>query len=186
MATRQTTIRRITTLDGGSKKVESAAGQPAVETENARLDKIGPFRHANCAIDLAAVQMGFGGISGAEADTPLGVVAPRAGAIVGITYAFDAAISAGGATAAQIQATVAPGGVAGAVAAKGDLFPVASGGAQSAVLDETKGSVTKPVFDKGFIPFSEGDYLGAQLTTSHTFAPTTADLDVFLLVRYAS
>jgi hypothetical protein len=180
---RQTNNRLVQNLDGGGKKT-FATTAAAFETENARFDMIGPFRHANCAIDLAGVQMTLGGV---DADAPAGIVAPRAGAIVGISYAFDAAITAGGATAAQLQASIAPGGVAGAVAVQGDKFAVASGasGLQSAVLDETKGSISKGL-EKGAIPFNEGDFLGIQVSTSHTFAPVTDDVDAYLLVRYAT
>lgn len=181
---RQTQTRMVQTKDNGGHKTDPT-NAPAIETENARLEMLGPFRHANCAINLAAVQMGFGGATGVETDVPTGLVAPRAGVIVGVSYAFDAAVSAGGATAAQVQASVAPGGVAGTVTAQGNKFPIASGGAQSAVLDESTGAIAKGI-DKGMIAFAEGDYLGVQLSTSGTFAPTTADLDVFLLVRWAS
>lgn len=180
---RSTTTRRIEQLDSGSKKVESASGQPAVETENARFEVLGPFRHANLAIDLSAVAMTLGGV---DSDAPQGIVAPRAGAIVGITYASDAAISAGGASAMTLQASVSPGGVAGTPANQGSAFVVASGGAQSASLDMVGGSIKKPTFDAGFVPFNEGDWLQVLLSTSHTFAPTTADVDVYLAVRWAS
>ena len=180
---RQTVNRLVQNLDGGGKKT-FPTNAAAFETENARFEMIGPFRHADCAIDLVGVQMTLGGV---DAAAPAGIVAPRAGAIVGISYAFNAAVSAGGATAAQLQASVAPGGVAGVVAVQGNKFAVASGasGLQSAVLDETTGSIAKGL-EKGAIPFNEGDFLGIQISTSHTFAPTTADADAYLLVRYAT
>lgn len=181
MATRQTQNRRVTTTDNGGHKTE-AGNVVAEETENARFEQLGPFRKANLAIDLAAVAMSVGGV---DADAAGSMIASRAGAIAGIAYAFDAPVSAGGASAATIQAAVAPGGQPTALAAQGNAFLVASGGAQSAVLDESTGSIAKGL-EKGMIPFKEGDLLGVLLSSSHTFAPTTADLDVYLLVRWAS
>lgn len=171
---RTTFNRRVTTLDSG-KQISDPTNAPAVESENARYDQLGPFRRANVAASLAAVQLTAGGV---DADAPVGILAGRAGEIVGVAYGFSAAVSAGGATAAQPQASVN-------AVAKGNLFSVASGGAQSGVLDETAGDVSSGP-SKGAITFAEGDRLGCQLTTSGTFAPTTADLDVYLLVRWAA
>ncbi len=171
---RQTFNRRVTTLDSG-KQVTDPTNAPAVESENARFDQIGPLRKANLAINLAAVALTAGGV---DADAPVNIVAGRAGEIVGIAYGFSAAIAAGGAPAAPLPATVnGP--------AKGDLFSIASGGAQAAVLNETAGDVTSGP-SKGAITFQEGDLLSVAITTNGTFAPTTDDVQAYLLVRWAA
>lgn len=177
---RQTFNRRVTTLDSGKQTTE-ATNSPAVESEAARFQQLGGLRRANVAASLAAVQLTPDGV---DSDAPTGIVAGRAGEIVGIAYRVNAAISAGGASAAQLQASVAP-AATGTPAAKGNLFNVASGGAQNASFDETQGDVTQGP-SKGAISFNEGDILGVQLTTSGTFAPTTADLDAWLLIRWTA
>jgi hypothetical protein len=143
---------------------------PANETANARVDMLGPFRHANCAIDLSAVATTMGGV---DADAPVSILAHSSGKIIGIAYKFSANITAGGTSAATVQASIAPSGKT--PAAAGDAVLVASGGSdpQLAVADE---SVE--------VAFKKGDGLGVNLSTSHTFAPTTDDFDAYLIVRW--
>jgi hypothetical protein len=158
-------------LDSGAHR-ETANNAPAQETVNARVDMLGPFRHANEAIDLSAVACTAGGV---DSDAPVSILAHSAGQIVGIAYKFSANITAGGATAATVQASIAPGGKT--PAAAGDAVAVASGGSdpQLGVVDQST-----PV------AFAKGDGLGINLSTSHTFAPTTDDFDAYLIVRWAA
>jgi hypothetical protein len=172
MASRNTSNRMVEQLDPGSHR-DLPNNSPAVESANARVDILGPFRRANLAINLSAVQLTLGGV---DADAPTSLQAHSSGKILAVSYKFSANITAGGATAAQIQASVAPAATQTAAAA-GDVTAVASGGtlAQAAVSDESSE-----------VSFNKGDLLGVQLSTSGTFAPTTADLDVYLVVRWAA
>lgn len=168
---RSTKNVQVSELQNGTHR-EIPFNEAAQETYNARVNQLGPFRKANLAIDLSAVALTRGGV---DADAPTSVLAHSDGVVVAIAYKFGANISAGGATAAQLQATLAPGNAN--TAAKGDLIAVASGGsaAQAAVVD-----LATPV------AFKKGDALGVVISTSHTFAPTTDDVDVDLIVRYAA
>jgi hypothetical protein len=161
-------------LGGGHGHRGTRNGAPAQETANARVQVIGPFRHANTAIDLSASAMTLGGV---DADAPTQMLAHSAGKVLGLIYQFNALVSAGGAAAAVIQPTVAPAGVVASAAVAGNVVNVASaasGNPQNGVPDQTNE-----------ISFSKGDGLGVVLSTSHTFAPTTDDLAVFLVVRWA-
>jgi hypothetical protein len=183
---RQTFNRRVTTLDGngigqnGPQHKTEATNASAEETENARFEQLGPFRNGALAIDLAAVAMTAGGV---DAKAPAAMIAGRKGVICGIAWFSTAPITAGGASALTLQPAVGPGGAA--LAAQGTPVVVASGGLQQAVVDQIGGSVTKGL-DKGYIPFNEGDNLGVLLSTSHTFAPVTGDIVVYLLIRWAT
>lgn len=167
---RNTSNRQVEQLDPGSHRDVPNNG-PAVETANARVDMLGPFRRANLAINVSAQQLTLGGV---DADAPTSMQAHSSGKILAVNYKFAANITAGGATAAQIQASIAPAATQTAAAA-GDVVAVASGGtlAQAAVVDES-----------AEVAFKKGDLLGVQLSTSGTFAPTTDDLDVYLVVRW--
>lgn len=171
MASRNTSNRQIEQLDTGAHRELVGNVGPAVETANARVDLLGPFRRANLAINLSAVQLTLGGV---DADAPTSLQAHSSGKILSVSYKMSANITAGGATAAQLQASIAPAATQ-TVAAKGDVVAVASGGtlAQAALVDQA-----------AEVPFAKGDLLGVQLSTSGTFAPITADLDVYLVVRW--
>lgn len=169
--------RRVT--DKGTARADEFGNVgPAVESANARVDLLGPFRRANMVINMSAVQLTAGGV---DADAPTSIQAHSPGKILGISYKFSANISAGGATAAQLQASVAPAATQTA-AAQGDAVAVASGGtlAQAAVVDSTLSAQPTE------IAFNKGDLLGIQLSTSGTLAPaTTDDCDAYLIVRWA-
>lgn len=162
---------------GTARRDTTGSVGPGVESANARVDMLGPFRRANLAINLSAVQLTAGGV---DADAPTGVLAHSPGKIIGIAYKMSANVTAGGATAAQVQASVAPAATLTA-AAQGDAAAIASGGslAQTGVIDMTTSALPSE------IAFSKGDVLGLQLSTSGTFAPTTADFDAYLIVRWA-
>lgn len=169
---RSTKNRQVEELDNGSHR-DQPFSAPANETANARVQTIGPFRHANTAIDLSAVAMTLGGV---DADAPTQYLAHSSGKILALIYSFNALVSAGGATAASFQPTVAPAAVAANSAVAGNAVNVASaasGNPQNGVFDQTKD-----------IPFAKGDSLGVAMSSSHTFAPTTDDAAVFLVVRF--
>jgi hypothetical protein len=163
---RVTTNRKIEDLGNGNKRAE-AFNAPAFESEAARQDLSPLMRHVNLAIDLTAVALTAGGV---DSDAPAYFIAARAGFIDSFTYDISAAISAGGASAFALQCTVNG-------TATGNILTVPSGGgsAVSGVQDQTT-----PV------AFAEGDKLSLVVTTSHTFAPTTADLAAALFIRYAA
>lgn len=171
MASRNSSNRRAQTQDNGTHFEEPFNAQ-AVETANARIDLVGPLRQSNVTASQVGVALNTG-IAGADGQP--GVVAHSPGSIVAITYSFNAAVTAGGATAAQVQATVAPAATL-TPAVKGDVVSIASQASprQASVVAETTE-----------IPFNKGDVLGANLTTSAGFLPVTVDLDVFLLIRWA-
>lgn len=173
---RNTSNRLIEQLDPGTHR-DTPNNGPAQESANARVDTIGPFRKANLAVSLSSVALTLGGV---DADAPTSYQAHSSGKILGVTYKFSANITAGGATAAQFQPTVAPAATQTA-AAQGDVVAVASGGslAQAAVVDSTISAVGAE------IPYKKGDLLGVQISTSGTLAPAnTNDADVYLIVRW--
>lgn len=169
---RSTSNRQIEQLDPGFHR-DLANNGPAVETANARVQLVGPFRQVQVAASQTGVVLSTG-VSGADGQP--GIMAHSAGKIIGLQYSFNAAVTAGGATAAQLQATIAPAATLTAAVA-GDVVAVASQASprQAQVVDQSSE-----------VAFNKGDVLGANLTTSGTFAPTTVDVDVFLLVRWAA
>ena len=167
-AVRSTKNRQIEELDNGAHR-DRPFNAPANETANARVELIGPLRHANLAIDLSAVALTAGGV---DSDAPTTVMAHSSGNILGFSYKLSGTVTAGGATAAQLQAVVAPAGASPVV--KGDVLAIPSGGASAPV----------GVFDSAEVAFKKGDAIGMVVTTSHTFAATTDDLDCYLIVRW--
>lgn len=157
MSLRTLANRLIEPLDNGMFRV-STQNAPAVESENARFDQVGPLRKANVGASLTASALTAGGV---DADAPTGVVAGRAGRVNGIGFLWSAAVSAG-----AVSAQVSVNGTA-----KGKVFDLSK--ATSGVLDETT-----------TVPFLEGDRLGVLLTTDGSFAPTTTDLSVSVLIRW--
>lgn len=172
MASRNTSNRLVEQLDSGAHRETVGNVGPAVESANARVDLVGPFRTANIAINQSSVPMTAVGVG---TDAQVGIVAHSSGKIIGMTWKFTAAVAAGGATAAQLQANIAPAATL-TPAVIGDVFSVASG----AGVPSTAG-----LFDESAeVAFAKGDSLGVNLSTSGTFAPTTTDLDVYLIVRW--
>lgn len=159
--------------DLGSARRDTAGNNgPGVESANARVQLVGPFKQVQVAASQTTVALSSI-LSGADGQP--GVIAHSPGKILGLTYSFNAAVTAGGATAAQLQATVAPAATLTA-AAVGDVAAVASQASprQAGAVDQS-----------AEVSFSKGDSLGVQLSTSGTFAPTTVDVDVYLIVRWA-
>lgn len=170
MATRSNKNVTVEENDKGVHR-EYAQNAPAQETVNARVDILGPFRRPNLAAGLSATALTLGGI---DADAPISVLAHSAGQIIGVEYKFSANISAGGASAAIVQPTVAPAG----------LSPVAQGAATNVASGGTNPQLG--VVDLAPVSFAKGDGLGVTVATNGAFAPVTADLDVYLIVRYAA
>lgn len=167
---RSTSNRQVDALDNGAKR-DFTSNAPAQESANARVDLLGPFKQVQVAASQSAAPLSSN-LSGADGQP--GILAHSPGKILGITYSFNAAVTAGGATAAQLQATVAPAATL-TPAVQGDVVAVASQASprQALVVDQANE-----------LSFSKGDSLGVNLSTSGTFAPTTVDLDVYLIVRW--
>jgi len=148
-------------LGGGLTREETFNGQ-AVETVNARLNILGPFREDNPAASQAATALQLGAIDGTA---PTGLPAPAAGTIVGIISHSNAALTAGTATA---QATVNG-------TASGDTSVLSTTNPTKKVT-----MLTTPV------AFVQGDLLGIKLATSSGYLPVTADHDHYLMVRWGA
>lgn len=157
MALRALMNRLIEYLDNGKFRV-STTNAPAVESENARFDQQGPFRRVNVAASLTASALTRGGV---DSDAPTSVVEGRAGRVHGIAYNLSAAVTAGALTA-KVTVNGTETGAAMNLAA-----------AQRGVLDLAAS-----------VPFAEGDRLGLSLTSNGSLAPTTAELDADLLIRW--
>lgn len=169
---RSTANRLIEQLDTGAHRESSSNVGPAVESANARVDILGPFRRANLAINISAQPLTLGGV---DADAPTTVQAHSSGKILAVNYKLGVNITAGGATAVQLQPTVAPAATQ-TLALAGDVVAIASGGtlAQAAVVDES-----------AEVAFNKGDLLGVQINSSGTLAPAGSnDIDVYLVVRW--
>lgn len=158
MSLRTLMNRLITPLDNGKFRVESGNVGPACESENARLDQIGPFRRVNIAASLTASALTRAAV---DADAPTSVVMGRAGRVRGIAYNLNAPITAGTLTA-KVMINGTETGAALNLAA-----------AQRGVLD-------LPVT----VGFNEGDRVGLSLTSNGALAPTTAELDADLILRW--
>src|SRR6478609_1093360 len=96
---RVTSNKLIESLDNNAKRVSDTNG-PAVESEAARFQTIGSFRQDNVAASQAGVALRYQAV---DANAFTGVVAPRAGKIIGLVWQLSAAITAGVAT---VSATV--------------------------------------------------------------------------------
>lgn len=143
---------------GGGLSRETDFNAPAQETQNARYEQIGPFCKDNPTQSQAATAMLLCNVA-----TQDSFVAGRAGTIVGLIVRSNADLSAGTATAKALK-----GGSA------------ISGG--TAVLSDTVQqkitNLTTPV------SFSAGDLLAMTIETDGSYAPATADMVGWILVRW--
>jgi hypothetical protein len=152
----------------GPASRETPTNAPAVETVNARLEQLGVFRQDNPPAAQANTAQTLNGV---DAVAPAGVVAGRAGTIVGIVARSNADLTAGTATFRPSKGGVVQGtGVAADSAILSDLV-------QQKVTEFPAASV---------IPFVAGDILGIMLATSAAYAPVTADQQSWLLIRWAA
>lgn len=165
---RNTSNRLIEQLDSGAHRESVGNVGPAVESANARVDYVGPFFQTNMAANQSGAQLVT------TPNSQLGIPAHSSGKVIGIAYRINAPVSAGGASAVQLQATVAPAATLTA-AAQGDALAIPSGGSLAPTGSQDESTE---------VPFSKGDMLGVNVSTSGTFAPTTADMDVYLVVRW--
>jgi len=150
--------RRINDLGGGKARTERV-NEPALETQNARLEQVGPFR-----VDaLAASQAGVAEkLAATDANAPTGWRAGRGGHVIGIVWDLSTAVTAGTAT---VQATLNGTGT-------GDTANLAS--ATSGVQ-----YLSTPM------AFAAGDAVGVKHTTNGAFTPTP-NVRVWLLVRWTA
>lgn len=175
---RNTRNETITENDRGGHTATST-GAPANETANARVHTIGPFRKANPTAGLSATAMTLGAV---DSDAPTQMLMHSAGRIIGMIAQSNANITAGGASAVILQPQVAPAGLS--PANQGTAVNLASGGTnpQMSVTDQpVTASSSGPV---NGVPFAKGDGLGCTIATNGAFAPTTADISVWLIVKY--
>lgn len=156
---RATSNKIIENLDNNAKRVSDFNG-PAVESETARIRTVGTFRQDNVAASQSGVALK---VNAVDANAPTGVVAARAGKIIGMTWQLSAAITAGVAT---LQATIGGTGT-------GDAESIVSAATTAAVADQSSE-----------IAFAEGAVLGVKITTDGSASPTTSELYVDLIVRF--
>lgn len=138
---------------------------PVPETENARLDQVGPFRQDNPAASQANTLQTFGAV---DAVAPTGFPAGRAGTIVGIVARSNADLTAGIATFRPALDGVVAGGATTEFAALSDL------------VQTQVGTFATPV------AFTAGQLLGVMLSTNAGYLPVTADMSSYLLVKWAA
>jgi hypothetical protein len=140
---------------------ETATSAPAVETEAARLEQVGPYRQDNSAAAQTDVALSLGAT---DAAAPTELVAGRAGTIIGVVARSNADLTAGTAT---FRASKNGTGV----------------GGSGCVLSDT---VQQKISESAAVEFAAGDLLGVLITTNGAFAPVTADVQAYLLVRWAA
>lgn len=138
---------------------ETAFNAPAVETENARIDDLGPFRQDDVAASQSDADLTLGAV---DANAPVGTVAPRSGKIVGITGRVNAAITGETLT----------------------MNPTVDGsvGTEGVVLDANNQSRVGKLAAE--VPFAAGALLGIAITTTAGYTPTTLELAASLQVRW--
>lgn len=168
----------VTQNDRGGHR-QAPGNAPAVETANARVHTIGPFRKANPTAGLAATAMTLGGV---DTDAPTQQLMHSSGRVLAVIAQSNANITAGGASAVILQPQVAPSGLN--AANQGTAVNLASGGSnpQMGVTDQPNTTVNG-VSQPGFA-FAKGDGLLCTIATNGAFAPTTADISVWLVVQY--
>lgn len=156
--------RLVEFLPSGSGTVvrETHFNAPVEETILARADQLGPFLQVDAAASQTAVAMTLGNVAtGAQVDMPAG----WAGTIVGMVAYSNATVTGNSATFA----------------------PTLNGTAQTStiVLNTTNTPMSRTIFPTAQqIPFTAGQRLGVKITTLAGWLPVTADLVVYLLVRW--
>ena len=168
-AVRSTKNRQIEELDNGAHR-DRPFNAPANETANARVELIGPLRHANLAIDLAAVALTAGGV---DSDAPTTVMAHSSGKILGFSYKLSGSRHRRAARPPRSSRPSSP------PRARTRSSRATSWRSPAAACAAPVG-----VFDSAEVTFAKGDAVGMVVTTSHTFAATTDDLDCYLIVRW--
>lgn len=149
--------QKISTSTGPQDR-ETALNAPVIESSNARLEQVGPFRQDNVAVSQTNVDLELAAVGG-----PVEFVAGQGGKVVGLVARSNADLTAGTAT---FRATLAG-------TEAGDATAILSDTVQQIVV-----SFDTPV------AFSAGDALGVSITTDGSFAPITADVQAYLLVRW--
>jgi hypothetical protein len=139
---------------------ETENGAPAVETKNARAEQIGPYRQDNVPASQSAIAQTLAGV---DAVAPTEFIAARGGTIIGIVARSNADFTAGTATFQASKNGTAVG--------------------STAVLSDT---VQQKITDfETPVDFVVGDRLGVVLTST-SLAPTTADVQSYLLIRWGA
>lgn len=146
-------------LPGGLTRETNTNG-PAIETLNARLVQIGPFRQDNLPRSQAATALTLGAT---DANAPTGFVAGSKGRFIGVV--------------GQVNADPA------GVESKVTLAPTIAGAASSSsgIVDDVYN--TKVTRFATPISFVQGAVLGMKATVE-SFVETTIDLSAWLLVEW--
>jgi len=145
---------------GGGVSRESNFPGAGIESKNARLTQLGPYRQDNPPASQAATAQTLGAV---DAVAPTELVAFKAGTIVGVVARSNADLTAGTATFSATKG----GTIVGTSAVLSDLV-------QQVVTE-----FATPV------DFVAGDRLGIKLATSVAYAPITADMSSWLMIRWA-
>jgi hypothetical protein len=143
---------------GNGNARETAFNAPAIETVNARLEQVGPFRQDNPGAAQAATALT---LMATDASAPIEIIASRAGTIVGVVARSNADLSAGTAT---FTASIA-GALVGTAAVLSDL-------------------VQQAISEFAPVDFVAGARLGIKLATSAGYLPITADQSAWLMIRW--
>lgn len=162
---RATTNRQTEQLSQGVHR-ERPTGAMAIESANARVRQTETLRKANVAASSAAVVLTIGGV---DSDANNGIIMPRAGVILGITWLWSTVPTAG---TASLQVTKAAGGGSAAGTGVGDTPSVL---AVSGIADQS-----------AEVAFAEGDKIGLAITTNAGFLPITADIAAQIVIRWNS
>lgn len=157
----------IVTGAAGTTAREQAFNAPAIETANARLEQVGPFRQDNPAASQANTALTLGAT---DASAPTSFIAGRAGTIVGLVARSNADLTAG-------TATFRP--------SKGGTVQGAGAATDSAILSDLVQSKVTEFPEASFISFAAGDLIGVMLATNSAYLPVTADHAAYLLIRWS-
>lgn len=155
---------------------ETNSTAPAFESEHARLEMLGPWRQANVAASQTTTLATLGGV---DADAPSQMIMPRAGTLKGVLCDLKGTITAGGATNAMTVSVMQNGT---AVARLNVLFGSGSGASPNTQVD----LIDDANDTTAVVAFAKGDKLTIQVASSGTLAPTTLDLVVWPLIRWAA
>lgn len=168
-------IKMIEPLSNGLFRETDFPSAQAIESENSRFEQFAYYRQAQVAASQTTT---LATVNGVDANAHPRALAPRAGTLKGILIDTQGTITAGGASA--IVLTVMLNGVATTLVGK-----IASGTGANATtqVELTDASVfpnPNPV-----VAFNKGDSIAVQVSSSGTLAPTTINVGIDVLVRWA-
>lgn len=154
---------------------ETNFNSPAIESEHSRFHMMGPWRQANVAASQTTTLATVGGV---DSDAPTQMIMPRAGTLKGVLCDLKGTITAGGAANAMTISVMLNGT---AVAALNVLFGSGSGASPNSQVD----LVDDANDSTRVVAVAKGDKITIQVASSGTLAPTTTDLTVWPIIRWA-